>query len=354
VNGGETSVLIVADDLTGALDTAGSIASPGRPFDVPLRSGLGRGLRIAIDTDSRDLGQLEAERRVADIFRVVERHHQQIVFKKIDSVMRGHPIAEMVSAFRSGGFDRALLAPAFPDLGRVTRGGQQFVVDQGRSFPVGPSMPDAVRAFGLSVVTLSDAHPAADVVIADAEDNASLVAAVARIRELGGRTLFVGSAGLAQALGPASPTFIEMPQLDLAICGTVHPATLDQVRKLDGSAIKIRRLDGDGFDRSDFPVAYIAPETVGSDSAARPLIARSIVALARAHGAPRTALLTGGWTLRTLLDYTKADRLQCSGLYIPGVPVSFVSGGQWDGTMIASKSGGFGGPDLLADLFRTT
>lgn len=347
---GGAGFLIVADDLTGALDTAGSLASPAQPFDVPLGASPGCGPRIAIDTDSRDLGQADAERRVADIVHAWGQRDRQIVFKKIDSVMRGHPIAETAAAFRAGGFDRVLLAPAFPDLGRVTRNGQQFVVGRGGASPVGPFLPDAVRAFGLRAVSMQDIDRPADVVVVDAEDNASLAASVARMQALGGRTLFAGSAGLARALGRSSPP-IDVPGLDVAVCGTAHPVTLAQVRRLDGSAIRIQSMDAETPFRTGFPVAYVAPETVVLESAARPLITRSIAILVETHQPPRTALMTGGWTLRTLLEQTQADRLRCIGLHRPGVPVSFVVGGRWDGTVIVSKSGGFGGPDFLRDLF---
>jgi uncharacterized protein YgbK (DUF1537 family) len=342
---------IVADDLTGALDTAGSLASPSQPFEVPLGDAPARGSLVAIDTDSRDLDEEEAGQRVAAAIGRFAGRDGLMIFKKIDSVMRGHPVTETVAAFRAGRFDRVLVAPAFPALGRVTRNGRQFVLGAEGARAVGPSLPEAFGAHGLAAIRPGDADRPGAVVIADAEDDADLHRAVRHIAALGGRTLYVGSAGLAHALSPESAPPIAVPALDMAICGTAHPVTLAQVEALGSLAIAIEPMHGGLGGFTGFPLVHVAPGGIADEIVARGLIAESLARLTRDRPTPRTALVTGGWTLRTLLDETGAEGLSCLGLHMPGVPVSRIVGGRWHSATIVSKSGGFGNPHFLSALF---
>jgi uncharacterized protein YgbK (DUF1537 family) len=99
------------------------------------------------------------------------------------------------------------------------------------------------------------------------------------------------------------------------------------------------------------PTVHIAPSAAASEKEARIMTTRSLAALVCDRPAPRTAMVTGGWTLRALLGQTGAEGLFCLGLHMPGVPVSRIVGGRWHDTTIISKSGGFGDPNFLSDLF---
>lgn len=347
------TILVVADDLTGALDTAGTFATLRHPVEVPLGPhGLAAG-RIAIDTDSRDLDEACAVDRVIDVFGSARQGAHQLRFKKIDSVMRGHPITEGVAAYRAGGFDRALLAPAFPIAGRITHGGQQYVLSGTDREPVGPSLVSALRSHGVMAELLDEFDPGggtADFLVADATTPADLSAAAARVRRLPGNTLYVGSAGLAAALSCAGQQAVAVPPLDMAISGTAHPVTRRQFEAVRRAGIKVRALDGGTIHGADGPAFCPAEETVTEDYA-RSTILRSLAALLNEIPAPRNCFVTGGWTLRAVLKEVGAERLRCIGLHTPGVPVCEVIGGRWHGTWVISKSGGFGAPDLVAHLF---
>ena len=65
---------------------------------------------------------------------------------------------------------------------------------------------------------------------------------------------------------------------------------------------------------------------------------------------PGTLVAAGGETLRGLCEALRADRLDVTGEMMPGVPRSILRGGRWDGITVVSKSGAFGGPDLLKQL----
>jgi D-threonate/D-erythronate kinase len=223
---GRQDVLIVADDITGALDTAGYFATPEKPIQVWLDRPPAISGGNAIDLDTRDLDEATARSRVADIF--AGRESGVLSFKKIDSVMRGHPIAEAVAAFRGGRFERALFAPAFPAADRVTVNGRQWARSARGLTQVGPALVDALLSRGVSAAMLGDATVQSEFVVADASTDGELAAAVASF-ERGGNDIYVGTAGLASVLSGGQTLKLPRPALAFAICGTNHPVTQRQI-----------------------------------------------------------------------------------------------------------------------------
>lgn len=343
---GKQDVLIVADDITGALDTAGYFATPENPIKVWLDRPPAISGSNAIDLDTRDLDEATACGRVAEIF--TGRERGVLSFKKIDSVMRGHPMAEAAAAFRAGRFRRALFAPAFPAMGRVTVDGRQLVLSQDGKVQVGPALVDALSSHGIPAAMLGKDAVPGGFFVADASSDAELADAVAAFGA-GDDDLYIGAGGLASALaGRASPS-LPPPKLDLAICGTNHPMTLRQIAAVPGLRSVV--MDDNGAMRPDPPALLVAPPNAVSVPEARAMIERSLKRLVATTPGPRAVLVTGGWTLRLLVRICAASHLLCEGLYEPGVAMSRMVAGAWHGTAIVSKSGGFGGDDLLARLF---
>lgn len=342
---GRQDVLIVADDITGALDTAGYFATPENPIQVwfgrpPVMSG-----GDAIDLDTRDLDEATACRRVAELF--AGRGPDVLSFKKIDSVMRGHPIAEAVAAFRAGRFERALLAPAFPAMDRVTINGQQWAgSDQGLT-QVGRPLVDALLSHGVPARMIGDGAVQSGFVVADAKTDADLQGVIADF-EGGGDDIYVGTGGLASVLATAAPFKLPRPTLDLAICGTGHPVTRRQVAAI--GTLKAFTMDGVSTELPEPPALLTAPSGAASEAEARSMIERCLDHLVATIPRPRAVLVTGGWTLRLLARICGASHLRCEGLYEPGVAISRMVAGAWGDTIIVSKSGGFGQEDLLVRL----
>jgi uncharacterized protein YgbK (DUF1537 family) len=109
-------VAIIADDLTGAADTGVQLARAGyrtavafRGAPVPPAEGLDA---VALDTDSRAMPAGFAAKRVMETARTVR--DAPIVYKKLDSTLRGPIAAELAAALAASGRERAVVAPAFP------------------------------------------------------------------------------------------------------------------------------------------------------------------------------------------------------------------------------------------------
>ncbi|WP_246756282.1 four-carbon acid sugar kinase family protein [Bradyrhizobium neotropicale] len=133
-NAPSQSWLIVADDLTGAADCAIAFGRRGRAAAVTwgeVTDASGYRLPVlAYDAASRGLSAAAAAERHAD---VLTRLCQpgRILFKKIDSTLRGQPAAETAAALahlksRSGPAF-GVFAPAFPATGRTTIDGRILV-----------------------------------------------------------------------------------------------------------------------------------------------------------------------------------------------------------------------------------
>jgi uncharacterized protein YgbK (DUF1537 family) len=126
--------LIIADDLTGAADSAIAFAKRRLParvtWGVPHVEGPGNDVAVAFDADTRQLPGPAAARRHWEIVQTLHDPHSR-VFKKIDSTLRGHPAEEIGALIdvlaASEPSLRAIFAPAFPAGGRVTRDGRVFV-----------------------------------------------------------------------------------------------------------------------------------------------------------------------------------------------------------------------------------
>lgn len=334
---GPVPLTLLADDLTGALDAAAPFAAPGAPVTVLLgqaRAGL---VRMALSTETRDgVGPGAAAARVAALMAARRTDRNGLWFKKIDSMLRGPWAAEVAAA--AAGFAQVVVAPAFPEMGRRTVGGVQQALPQAGGTgwrPVGPPLVGTLRAAGLSARPWQPGAPAArgEVLVADAVTPGDLDA-VAAAPGLAADVLWVGSAGLAEALG-GRPGALSVPPPDLMLVGTAHPVTraqTDRVRR----TVPDQRLEEPGLGLS-------------SPAEARAALRRTLGRLLEGD-APHAILVTGGATLASLARAAGTDRLDVLGRLAPGLPVSRLVGGRWDGVVVTSKSGGFGAADLLVRL----
>lgn len=324
---------LLADDLTGALDAAAPFASPERPVEVPWRMGPSRADGpVAASSESRDLPREEALRRTLAAFESLRTGGAGALwFKKVDSVLRGHPVAETAALVRAGGFRRCVFAPAFPEMGRVTRGGRQFVVGAEGDRAVGPG--DLRAAFGAKGLLGMDGP---GVLVVDADAPGDLARAVGAIG-LSEATLWAGSRGLAGAL--AGPRHLQpTPPIGAVVVGTTHPATRAQVAALADHALEPARptlID-------PVPACATGEET---RAALREALGRLDL-----RGPEPVLLVVGGDTLATVLDAAGVGRLEVMGEVAPGLPLARAVGGRLGGARLLTKSGGFGPPDLLRRL----
>ena len=355
---------LLADDLTGALDTAAQFAGACGPVTVRFRDGDWRApvACLAFDTATREADE---SRVAAELSRLVRFFAgSSVAFRKLDSQLRGHPALELERAFSLGGFASAVIAPAFPAQRRVTRGGVQYVRElDGGWRPVRPGFARELAELGLAVKLAStpDAIRGAGLFLCDAETDADLAAIGAAGKVLARPILWCGSAGLARALAGAAPPTEPVPgEPFLAIVGSAHPVARAQLDRVAETQPELRIAVREGAAQAEEVrrcvaargaalVTFLLPGSMSGAEASR-RIAVILAELAPRLGRPEGLFVSGGETLRGLADAVGADAFEVTGEIAPGLSAARVCGGRWDGVALVSKSGGFGEPDLLARL----
>jgi D-threonate/D-erythronate kinase len=354
---------LLADDLTGALDTAAELTVLCGSVQVLWDSAAAatpQSGSVALDSGTREAARDIAFARVKTLAPALA--DATIAYKKMDSLLRGHVAAELAACFGLGAWPHCIFAPAFPAQGRITRGGRILVRQpDGDWSPVGKdSLLALLAAEGLPVQPGSlDAPLPPGIAVFDAETEDDL----ARLAVLGHQTqapvLWCGSGGLARALAGEArvrPSTVLKPPV-LGLFGSDQPATARQLaacgpcwtRLADDGRAEAGRIAGQ-MDTAGVALASLdlPPGLTRSEAAHR--IEAAFTDLVHHLSPPGTLLAAGGETLQALCRGLGAQSLQTAGLVAPGVPRSVMQGGAWDGINVVSKSGAFGADALWRDL----
>lgn len=382
-NEGANTLLLTADDRTGALEAGGAIADLGwavrflplgrndAPSEQKAAPQAGRQndetpdrhptCRV-LDLASRHCDAAEARRRVVESLAVDARHRCH----KMDSGLRGN-WAHDVAAFVAAGH-RVAVVPSFPDAGRRCVGGTMFIHDQ----PVAESafgrdprnrLPSSRPADYLAAAGCAEALARGDITIPEAGDNAELQAAGQRA--LAERRLLVGTTGgigaYVAALASAQPRQKPLPPLPrpaLVVCGSLHPLSRQQAGALPAQQVMAdEQLQALAALARGEDVVLTTPERRSISDADAEAMAGRLAATTRrwlaASGAP-TLVVLGGDTAEAILGETP---LAIRGSVDVGVPMCAPAGGKSTdegGGMVAptvvTKGGGIGAPDTLIKL----
>jgi uncharacterized protein YgbK (DUF1537 family) len=344
-------IRLLADDLTGAMDSAVRLVPLAGPIPVRwnLKAETGS---LAFDLATRELDAAQARQRAVVAAGLLA--GADIAYLKCDSLLRGWAAEEIAGCLQGGGFDHCVIAPAFPAQRRVTRQGRQWAaaLDGGVWQVVGPALAEQLAA---TLCRAGDAAPAG-VSLWDAETDDDLARIVAAARALPGRVLWCGTAGLAHALAGTAPVQSDKIATPfLALVGSNHPVTLRQLAQAaawhhvlptcDDAMAVVARLH-----RDRAVVVSIAVPEGTARAAAAAAIARGFDRVVATVPQPATLFAAGGETLRAICDTLGATSLVVESEIATGVPVSRMRDGRWAGTAIISKSGAFGDAALLARL----
>ena len=335
-------LVILADDLTGTLDSAAPFAGRGLVTEVVLHpDALDEALAqapdvLAVNLRSREITASEAARATAEALKRLPVGVR--IFKKVDSRLKGNIVAELDAM----SFERALVAPAIPDFGRLVVGGH-------------------VRGFGIEtpIAVAEKLGPhAARAHIPDTSSQDEMLTSL-KLAENEGFDLLIGARGLADSLAQTMTSkepqpLIAVPEVPtLIVVGSRDPITVKQVDDL----------------RSRCVIDYVAAPGGKCDTS--PARSREMVVVVQATEGPApvqplemsanlanmvvpaftdrasTLVLTGGATAEAVLEKMGILRFRLLGECMPGMGLAIA-----DGRHIVTKSGGFGQPDTLLKLVR--
>jgi uncharacterized protein YgbK (DUF1537 family) len=332
-------LVILADDVTGALDAAAPFAGRGLKTRVALNvDAIAHALRddldvLSIDLDCRECRSEQARHLVGRALSAIP--SDAVLFKKVDSRLKGNIAAELAVI----PFERALVAPAIPEFGRLVKSAH-------------------VQGFGVATpISVFEAlsGPHGRYLVPDTATNADMDKAL-QLAQSEGVDLLVGARGLADALarqmtGLAQSAPAQVPKgRALFVVGSQDPITLAQVEALrqaiaidfkgapngvvepgspwDGLLMLVQALQGRGGQ---------SPEEVSRR------LAEGVVP--HLTDAAATWLLSGGATAQAVLAKAGITELDLRGECLPGLGVA-----EADGRCIIAKSGGFGQPETLKHI----
>lgn len=127
-------LLVIADDLTGSLDTGVQFSKRGADTLVRIMEDDEADLNeacevLVVNTDSRHVSPERAYERVARLVRRAPGAGFSCLFKKTDSMLRGNIGSELAALLENGPEDELIFMPAFPKSGRFTIRGKQYLGD---------------------------------------------------------------------------------------------------------------------------------------------------------------------------------------------------------------------------------
>jgi uncharacterized protein YgbK (DUF1537 family) len=373
----EAQLTILADDLSGAADCGLQAARHGLRSVVSLGApGAAAGPDPAVqawDLDTRACRAGVAYERTLAAARALTSGTR--LYLKLDSTLRGNLGAAVDAGLAATGAAVGLVAPAFPQLGRVTVAGRHRVAGETGSadlagllrrqsrHAVAQLSVEQIRA-GAAAAVDELAGPGPSLIACDCEDDGDLDLLAVALLERPGGVVWAGSAGLAGALVralvgsdglPTAPLPVANGPL-LVVAGSPAPETAVQVAKLlaGGSvgAVTVGTAPAqDELARAASLVgellaagrdALLHAPAATDDGVARTLGA--IAGAAAAVAAPGGLVLTGGETARSVCEALGIDAIELLGELEPGIPIGRAAPG---GLPIVTKAGGFGGSGSL-------
>ena len=231
-------MIVIADDITGAAEMAGIAFCQGQQVRLVCGGSVcGCGTATygttVIATDTRSMNEAEA---VAETHRITSAisHHLSAIFKKTDSALRGHVVAELSALMEATGYQRAVYLPANPSKGRVIKSGTYYI----NNVPIHETAFSYDPEFPAKTSVLRERFPDAEskgIIMPDAENEEDIQKIIAKYND--GKTLFAGAADLFSALlghsretrntGETRDTRVSNSPSTLILCGSTQSKPLD-------------------------------------------------------------------------------------------------------------------------------
>lgn len=346
---------IIADDLTGALDTGVQFVRAGHRVRVILPA-LGAGGPefhihpkgadvLVVDTETRNASSADAAAVVTDAALLLHAAGARHFFKKIDSTLRGPWVEELEALRRALSLQRVLVCPAFPALGRTVREGHVYL--DGEAIPgagVREQLGTRLRAVSSGGVFLTY----------DAATNAELLELARQAVQSREEILLCGSAGLAAAWAPLLPGAAPQPPEPVPACSRVLVVAGSRTPQVRSQLEDLRRSGLLASAGAPSVLQLTAPEGLAA-AAEDPKVAQRLADTAAQllTDTPCDGLiLTGGETAIRVLRALGVRGLHLVAEALPGLPLSIAHGGAIDGARIITKAGSFGAHDALTRAAR--
>jgi len=400
-----SGILILADDLTGANDTAIQFVKQGFSSLVVIKAdSTNAGLFgsydvISVNCDSRRLNADEAYSAVYKIAKHFEA--ASFVYKKVDSVLRGNPGQELAAVMDALDIPLGLAAPSFPanrsviENGVLSNGTDATLVFANGSGKKTKNIPlekirkgaDEVMAF---INSIESSIEGIQVFLADAVTDDDIEIICKASASLAKPHVLAGSAGLAnqlaRSLGKTRAVPFRKPATlspALIIAGTRQGETAAQIDTLCKKfpAAALVRFDAamvtGGNTENAITGAFDEASRRMKENPCSCIIAvdsmftatsgvyaegdKTSAVICKALGVLAEKLMdsfefpmlltTGGDTTLAVCSRLGVSAIEPLAEICPGIPLGRIVGGNYNGRFIVTKSGRFGNPGSLVEIF---
>ena len=246
-----TQLLIIADDLTGALDSGVHFATKGIQTVVKVSKEYeptSDADVIIIDSETRHVDPKLAYEIVFNLVRAARKQGVSYFLKKTDSVLRGR-IGEEILAMSDASNETIHFIPAYPSQGRTTKNGIQYVdgiavhnsiFGKDPFAPVtGETIKEILNIKSIPIFVMG--HPQSDcsktrsIIVYDAENDKEVEGILQALHEGDSLHFLAGCAGLAQVLAEILPfeknkVSYHTDASDIfVVCGSLNPISKSQI-----------------------------------------------------------------------------------------------------------------------------
>lgn len=194
-------MIVIADDITGTAEIAGIAFSMGQEVRLVMGSlsstpFKGKEDVVVIATDTRSMSENEA---IAETCRTASSLFfggGEALFKKTDSALRGHVVAELTALMQATGCHRAVYLPANPSKERNIRHGVYYI----KGVPIHETDFSFDPEFPATTSVLRERFPEAEakgIIMPDAVSEDDIRRVIETYND--GKTIFAGAADLFKA-----------------------------------------------------------------------------------------------------------------------------------------------------------
>jgi len=413
------SFSVIADDFTGACDVGVQFEKYGMETAVLTDTGKLEDLEgkfdiLVIDTESRNVSPEIAYRKVRDTLKTLEKIGVELLYKKIDSTLRGNIGAELNAVIDELNLKAVIVTPAFPAHNRTTINGCLFVnnillerTDFARD-PLNPlnesHIPTLIKHqtkrrighINLSKIRSGVNHlkdeiqrlieDGTQIIVADAETPNDLAKIAKASMDLD--ILPCGSAGLAEHI---SRLLVSRSRL-LVVSGSVNSATLNQIATAE-EKLDVKVLEPDlsevltSQEKLETAIKNLVHEAEGAVAEGKNVVIRLAkskdlilkfqklgkeLGMSKLQVAEKLLLvlseaskriienhkftgliLIGGDTSIKVMNVIGAEGIKLENEVLPGVPIGRILGGKHEGMQVITKAGGFGDKHALVKIMKS-
>lgn len=395
--------LIIADDFTGANDTGVQMRKRGIQTDVVLYPNEDiTDSSIVLDTESRHLSKNDAYNKVSKMYRkLIKKNKFKFVYKKIDSTLRGNVIDEMQAIIDIYNPEKIIFAPSFPDIGRVVKekihyvNNKRLLKTEFAEDPLSPITNDNIKNLLEESIDESIEHHSISSIrksnfslknkkyhTFDAVTNEDLLKIVKYSIKQSNKILWVGSAGLANALF----TLLKPKKPVLSVVGSISEVSFKQLDYAEKNGKEIIVISPKDIFKKEDILKYVNKinNLLNENNDVILTSARSrkdyedTIKLGRKHNLTEEnsswyvknyissiakeviknnklsgIFLTGGDTAISVIDKLEAHGSRIESELFTGIILSSIKGGKFENLKLVTKAGAFGTEKSLLDSINT-